>query len=84
MRQQIITNTVHLSLFPPHENTHSQNKKKGMGEHVGFGEYDEVECDSAAEGSEMKSRKGCERWKPILPTCGRRSACPPEAERSRP
>lgn len=61
MRQQIIMNTVHLSLFPPHEKhthtlTHSLTEKEHRGEHMGFGEYKEVECDSAVEGSEMKSR----------------------------
>lgn len=61
-------NTVHLSLFPPHENaqahahaltmTQSLTKKKGGGstrEHAGcFRGYEEVECDSAVEGSEVE------------------------------
>ncbi len=67
MRQQKIMNTVHLSLFPPHENahkhtqTHTQSYNHSEKEHRGstevFKEYKEVECDSAVEGSEMKSGK---------------------------
>lgn len=37
-----------------HTHTH---KKRSTGEHAGFGEYKEVECDSAVEGSEMKTGK---------------------------
>jgi len=62
MRQQIIMNTVHLSLFPPHEiahtHTHTVTHKRSTGEqHRFFGEYEEVECDSAVEGSEMRTGK---------------------------
>lgn len=59
MRHQLIMNTVHLSLFPStwkRAYTHT-HKKRSTGEHAGFGEYEEVECDSAVEGSEMKTGK---------------------------
>lgn len=63
MRQPIIMNTVHLSLFPPHEiahahvHTHPITKRSTGGSTQVFGEHEEVECDSAVEGSEMKTRR---------------------------
>lgn len=60
-RQQIIMNTVHLSLFPPHEIvrtlSHSHPQKEHKGSTQVPGEYEEAECDSAVEGSEMKTGK---------------------------
>lgn len=58
----MIMNTVHLSLFPPHEKarTHTHNhsqKKEHRGARGVFREYEEVECDSAVEGSEMTTRE---------------------------
>lgn len=56
-------NTVHLSLFPPHEiahahvHTHPITKREHRGSTQVLGEHEEVECDSAVEGSEMKTRK---------------------------
>lgn len=70
-----------------HSHNHSHTKKEKSstrGGARGFREYEEVECDSAAEGSRDENRTGGERWEPILPTCGSRSACPPLAERTRP
>lgn len=61
----MIMNTVHLSLFPPHEKartrtrtlTRTLTKKEHRGARGVFREYEEVECDSAVEGSEMTTRE---------------------------
>lgn len=50
-----------LSFPSTWKHTHCQNKKKGTREHVGFAEYNEVECDSAAEGFGDEKQK--RRWK---------------------
>lgn len=86
-RQHMIMNTVHLSLFPPHEKarthtlTQSLTKKGAQGSMWGVSGIRGGGMWFCSGGLRDDNQGGRERWEPILPTCGRSSACPPVAER---
>lgn len=86
-RRRVIMNTVHLSLFPPHEISHTlshSNSQKGaqrctqsLGIHGGGMWFCSV-------GDRDENWESCDWWQPIPPRYGRRSAYPPAAARTRP
>lgn len=87
-RQQVIMNTVHLSLFPPHEISHAHTLTRWLTE-----EHNWVQIVWGIHGGGMwfcsggvwdENSKDCDWWAPIPPRYGRRSACPPPAVHTRP
>lgn len=74
-------NTVHLSLFPStisftHTRTRTFTHRGSQGKHTMSGNTRRWNVLSGG-GVEMERLEG--QREPIPPTCGRRSACPPEA-----